>query len=241
MKLQLLLEDIKRFKYPRTYHLPFSLGATSDDKILKSTEHLEGKQVVITEKLDGENTTLYNDYYHARSIDSKDHPSRHYVKQLHSQIKREIPDGWRIVGENLFAQHSIAYDELPDYFMVFAIFNDKNECLSWSETKEYCELLGLHTVPELYVGKWDEQLIRKLWNGIGAFPTFETDKQNPVFPCDFFPCQAEGFVVRLAGEFSVHDFSHSVAKMVRPNHVKTDSHWMEKTVIQNLLKESQNG
>jgi len=218
MKLQLLLEDIKRFKYPRTYHLPFSLGATSDDKILKSTEHLEGKQVVITEKLDGENTTLYNDYYHARSIDSKDHPSRHYVKQLHSQIKREIPDGWRIVGENLFAQHSIAYDELPDYFMVFAIFNDKNECLSWSETKEYCELLGLHTVPELYVGKYDEKVIKNLYTGKSKYGK-----------------SGEGFVIRLAGKFRYEDFSKSVAKFVRENHVQTDEHWMNKEIVKNRI------
>ena len=37
-------------KYPRTLHLPWSEGATNDDKILKSVEHFEGKQVVITEK-----------------------------------------------------------------------------------------------------------------------------------------------------------------------------------------------
>ena len=218
MKPQLLLKDIKRFKYPRTYHLPFSLGATSDDKILKSTEHLEDKPIVITEKLDGENTTLYNDYYHARSIDSKDHPSRHYVKQLHSQIKREISDGWRIVGENLFAQHSIVYDELPDYFMVFAIFNDKNECLSWSETKEYCELLGLHTVPELYVGKYDEKVIKNIYTGKSKYGK-----------------NGEGFVIRLAGKFRYEDFSKSIAKFVRENHVQTDEHWMNKEIVKNRI------
>ena len=42
-------------KYPRTYHLPWSLGATSDDKILKDTSCFDDKIVIITEKLDGEN------------------------------------------------------------------------------------------------------------------------------------------------------------------------------------------
>ena len=44
-----------KIKYPRTFHLPWSPGATSDDKMLKSIEHFIGKEVVITEKMDGEN------------------------------------------------------------------------------------------------------------------------------------------------------------------------------------------
>jgi len=35
----------KRFKYPRTHHLPWSLGATKDDKTLGSVRHFEGKRV----------------------------------------------------------------------------------------------------------------------------------------------------------------------------------------------------
>ena len=42
-----------RYKYPRTYHLPFSPGGTSDDKILLNDEHLNGIEVVVTEKTDG--------------------------------------------------------------------------------------------------------------------------------------------------------------------------------------------
>lgn len=49
-------------KYPRTYHLPWSLGKTDDDKTLKTTEIFKNKKVVVTLKMDGENTTLYKDY-----------------------------------------------------------------------------------------------------------------------------------------------------------------------------------
>ncbi len=47
-------------KYPRTYHLPYSPGATSDDKKLSSNwfENYKGRQIIITEKLDGENTCM---------------------------------------------------------------------------------------------------------------------------------------------------------------------------------------
>ena len=54
-----------RIKYPRTPHLPWSLGATNDDVKQRDLSHFVGKQVVVTEKMDGENTTLYNDYIHA--------------------------------------------------------------------------------------------------------------------------------------------------------------------------------
>lgn len=90
-------------KYPRTPHLPFSLGVQSDDKVLKSISHFEGKDIIITEKMDGENTTMYSNHIHARSIDSKHHPSRDYVKQLHANIKYMIPSNMRLIGENMFA------------------------------------------------------------------------------------------------------------------------------------------
>ena len=126
-------------KYPRTFHLPWSRSRTDDDKILRTVRHFEGKEVVVTEKLDGENTTLYRNHIHARSLDSKDHASRHWVKMLHGTISFHIPEGWRICGENVYALHSIYYEQLTSYFYVFSIWNENNECLSWDETVEWAE------------------------------------------------------------------------------------------------------
>ena len=41
-------------KYPRTYHLPYSPGATKDDKKLQAGwfEYYKVKEIVITAKLD---------------------------------------------------------------------------------------------------------------------------------------------------------------------------------------------
>ena len=41
-------------KYPRTYHLPWSPGTTSDDKKLSGDwfDMYKGKEIIITEKLD---------------------------------------------------------------------------------------------------------------------------------------------------------------------------------------------
>lgn len=194
-----------RYKYPRTYHLPWSEGCTSDDKKLTNTNHFIDKQVVITEKMDGENTTIYRDHVHARSLDSAHHWSRSRVKELQSRLY-DLPDDLRICGENLYAKHSIKYDNLVDYFQVFSIWSHQ-ECLSWADTVEWAEILGLHTVPVLYTGIYNEKIV----NEIQSKMDFSVN---------------EGYVIRLADSFLLKDFSKSVCKYVRKNHVQTDEHWM---------------
>ena len=201
-------------KYPRTAHLPWSPGVSSDDVRILDTTTFAGKEVIVTEKMDGENTSLYRDHIHARSLDSRHHPSRDWVKTWHGNIAYTIPVGWRICGENLYARHSVAYPDLASYFYGFSIWNEDNICLNWAETEEWFELLGVHPVPVLFRGVWDEAAIRAL--SIDANTT-------------------EGYVVRLAEAFNYEDFPRSLAKWVRPHHVQTDQHWMFAELIPNGL------
>ena len=207
------------FKYLRTMHLPWSPGTTSDDKIMHDITPLLGKTVVITEKMDGENTNMYSDRIHARSIDSKDHDSRHWVKGLWGSIKNEIPDGWRICGENLYAKHSLYYEELPTYFMVFSIWNENNVCLSWDETVSICGMLNLVHVPVIDIITFDEGYLRKLSNNLDLTKT-------------------EGYVVRNIESFGYDEFGDNVAKWVRAKHVTTDEHWMFQQIVPNKLIKS---
>lgn len=206
----------KYTKYPRTPHLAWSPGASADDIWFDTTRSFDGVEVIVTEKMDGENTTMYRDHIHARSIDSRHHPSRSWVKQLHQRIAHQIPEGWRLCGENMYARHSIGYDELPSFFMLFSIWTDENVTLSWEETLEWAQLLELETVPVMWQGAWDERAIRGL--------SFDTD-------------EVEGYVVRRADGFAYEDFSRNVAKWVRANHVQTEGHWMFAEVIPNGLAE----
>jgi hypothetical protein len=205
----------KRYKYNRTFHFPWSEGATSDDKILASIEHFIGKEIIMSEKRDGENTSIYKDYIHARSLDSVDHLSQHWLKGFWSTFNYEIPEGWRICGENLYAKHSVGYNDLTTYFEVFSIWNENNECLSYDDTEDWCNLLGLTHVPVLYRGIFDENFLKNY--------KIDTEKQ-------------EGYVVRLAASFKFEDFAKSVAKWVRKNHVTTTNHWKLEKVIPNTLK-----
>ncbi|MCG8491934.1 MAG: RNA ligase family protein [Sneathiellales bacterium] len=204
--------NTKPVKYPRTPHLPWSPGRTSDDVGIKTADQFTGKKVIVTEKMDGENTSLYPDRMHARSLDSAHHPSRDWVKGLHAKIAWQIPDGWRICGENLYARHSIGYEGLPSYFLAFSVWNEKNRCLSWRDTVQFCEQLGLHFPRILYDGDWDEAFIRSIKVDEGI---------------------SEGYVVRTAGDFAYEDFGQNLAKWVRPSHVTSEKHWSKSELIPN--------
>jgi hypothetical protein len=197
-----------RVKYPRTYHLPWSPGVTKDDRVLTNLTGLEGREVVITVKMDGENTTLYSEYLHARSLEYEAHPSRSWVKAIHGQVGHDIPPGWRVCGENLYAKHSLKYEHLKDYFQVFSVWNEKNVCLSWDDTLLWTELLGLKPVSVLYKGVWDETITRQLYSNV----------------VDNDPC--EGYVVRVTDSFHYREFRNVVGKYVRKDHVQTHGHWM---------------
>lgn len=203
-------------KYPRTFHLPWSEGQTSDDKTLSDTKHFEGKEVVILEKMDGENASIYRDGYHARSLDGRNHWSRSYIKSLQATIGHDIPEGWRICAENMYAKHSIAYDNLDSYVIAFSVWNEENICLAWDDTVWYLDILGMSYPKVFYRGIWDEKLARELYS------QFDRNK-------------VEGYVVRLAGEFTFDDFKTSCAKFVRKEHVVTDSHWFFSSTEQNTL------
>lgn len=207
-------------KYCRTYHLPWSQSVSKDDKIIKNLDNFINHNVVVTEKMDGENTSLYKDYYHARSIDSGNHESRNWCKNFWSSIKNDIPDGWRICGENLYAKHSIQYNNLDSYFYGFSIWDERNNCLSWEDTIYWFKLFNIINVPILYEGKFDEKIIKSLYD--------DSKYEN-----------SEGYVVRICDSFKYGDFKNKVAKFVRKNHINTTKHWFFGSKIEkNTLKEN---
>ncbi|CAL9512322.1 RNA ligase family protein [Streptomyces sp. enrichment culture] len=203
-----------RQQYPRTPHLPWSPGVGRDDVRAFDLSGLAGREVVVTEKLDGENTTLYADGLHARSLDSGHHPSRAWVKALQARIGHAIPEGYRVCGENMYARHSIPYDGLESYFYGFCVWDELGWCPGWDWTVAFLRGLGVPTPRVLWRGVFDERALRRL--------RVDTQRQ-------------EGYVVRTADGFMAHEFGRRVAKWVRPGHVQTGTHWMHSAVTPNGL------
>jgi len=110
---------------------------------------------------------MYNGYIHSRSINSTSHESRDWVRGLWGKINWEIPNDWRICGENMFAKHTVPYNQLNSYFLAFSIWNSDNYCLNWEETLAYLDILGLEHVPVIYDGIYDEGILKGLdCNGV---------------------------------------------------------------------------
>ena len=209
---------MNRYKYPRTYHLPSSPGKSSDDKVIKDLDDLIGYEVVITEKMDGENTSIYNDgYLHARSIDGSNHLSRNWVKSvIVPKIIGQISDNMRVCGENVYAKHSIEYNDLESYFYGFSVWYG-DVCLDWDSTLELFEGLGIVPVKVLYKGIFSRNIVDAL-----------------VKEMDF--SKQEGFVVRRTCEVHFDEFDRYVAKYVRKGHVMTEEHWAHSAIVPNGIK-----
>jgi hypothetical protein len=204
-------------RHPRTYHLPYSgkviEGDVGDDKVMADTARFHGQRVIVTAKMDGSQCTIYHDYLHGRSPEFQSNVTWHWLQNYTLKFRHELPAGWRLNLENLWGgcTQAIQYQHLPLYTMAFMLWDERNVCLSWDETVEWCALLGdvaraagvpqgLPTVPVLYDGIYDEARIASLYQ-----PTLHGDP-------------LEGFVVRIADAFAYAEFPRCVGKYVRHGH-----------------------
>lgn len=213
-------------KYPRTPHLPYSPGGTSDDRRISSVKSFLGTPVVLTEKMDGSNVCLETHACFARShASSPNHPSFDAFKACHAVVKNRIPAGIQVFGEWLFAKHSIAYNDLPSYFMAFGVRDiNKGSWASWAEVELWADELGVPSVPVLArdLTFTSDRALQKAVEGFASQPSLLGEAR-------------EGIVIRLADEFPDALFEKSVAKWVRSNHVSCSDHWAHQTITRNGL------
>lgn len=212
--------DTPEYKYFSTFHLPWTQAATKDDKIFTVKQIKDYfypmEDAYASIKLDGENTTIGRGFSHARSLDSKDHWSRHHIKQLAASLYKDIEPGWRICGENMLATHSIEYKNLESFFYVFSVWDETNTRLSLDEMIEYCDFLDLKMAPII---------VRAPFRGMNFVNNLGLDLT-----------QDEGYVVSNSGRFHYSEAARNLAKFVRLDHVQTDEHWMHGPVRKNTLK-----
>lgn len=223
-------KEVNYYKYPRTFHLPYSPKRSSDDKVLIDDSDFEGKHVVVMEKMDGENTTIYPNHLHARSLDSTKDESHRWLERFQNFILPQLNrlTNWRMCGENLFYKHTIFYQDLESIFLGYSIWvenESENQSLSWQETKTIFEKNAISYPTLIYEGMYDKKAILK------SFEEYKNQKDR----------QVEGFVIRLNDSFSYQDFSKSVAKYVCEDFEITSSkHWRYEAKTLNKLRNNQN-
>jgi len=235
-------------KYNRTLHAQISLGTTSDDRILPDgyvKVFAQMTDLVMTEKLDGQNNCLSKYGVFARSHAAiTELPWDRPLRERWELIKGDL-NNLEIFGENMYGIHSIGYRKLESFYYVFAIREGK-KWLSWEEVKFYAAMLDFPTVPEVplkvklkdfyhnniseneLLSRWLTENLGMKWleyvQTPGKFGGYETESGKDA---------CEGFVIRNAGGFKANDGEIPVAanefnnlmKVVRPSHVKTNQHW----------------
>lgn len=207
-------------KYPRSFHLPWSPGGTSDDKRLADVSPLVGEELVVTEKCDGSNLTYTSKAVYSRShAGPPAHPSFDLAKATHGRIRHLVSEGISVFCEYCYAVHSIEYAALPSYSLVFGVRDDvAGLWWEWDMVAAQAADLGLPTVPVLFRGAVaSERALVDLTTSLAAEPSA-------------FGGPREGVVVRLARGFSDAAFSTSLGKWVRKEHVTTDDHWLHQAI-----------
>ena len=201
-------------KYNRTYHLPWSPGSTNDDRISDNVESLLGTEIVITEKLDGENCGMTDEGVYARSHATfTTSPWSREVRQLHkTKVENMLGDGVFLFGENMEGIHSIEYSNLDSYFYIFGV-RDNEIWIPWEQVEEYSYLLDIPTVPVLFKGV------------VNSVKELQQIVEDLVSKPSELGGKREGIVVRTTGMFHNDDFVDNVMKWVRKDHVSTDIHW----------------
>ncbi len=202
-------------KYPSTGHWKWSPTVHRDDSYHPDPEFFVGKRVIITEKIDGGNTCIFNGQVYARSVAAPSSDAWFgMVKKHHAWKSHQFPAYHYVYGEDIYGVHSIEYDPIreDETYAVFAIRHE-DTFLAWSDVTAFCRRFDLKVVPEVYNGHFSSvDAIREfLDHGI----------QEP----SIYGGEREGFVMRVADAFPAVDFRLHVCKYVRPNHVQTDQHW----------------
>jgi hypothetical protein len=191
-----------------------------------SVDTLLDVPLIITEKMDGSNTSLEAEGCFARTHSGvPTHASFDGLKALHASLKCHINHGLQLFGEWCYAKHSIEYSELPGYFLLFNMRDlEYNEWAAWKDVEIWAGVLDIPTVPVLFQGQVSsEKELKELTESFMNQPSV----------CGGI---REGVVIRLAQSFLDDNFSTSVMKCVRANHIQTTEHWKNQEIVRNKLK-----
>ncbi len=154
------------YKYPRTHHLAGSRLGPGDEELAQiPLVSLEGRAVVIEEKLDGANCAFSFDDHGSLQLQSRGH----FLSGGHRERQFELFKAWAnchavrffdtfgsryvVYGEWTYGKHTIFYDSLPHYFHEFDVLDTQR--MDFLDTPRRAELmrgLPIVSVPVLHCG-----------------------------------------------------------------------------------------
>ncbi len=234
VKIESTLEIEHIVKFPRTMHLK-NMGSASRDDLIMSSDTVKqflDCELYIEEKIDGANLgiTIKDNKLVAQN-------RSHYVtSEYHAQFKKldkwilqHSAELWELLstesdhsrilyGEWVFAQHSIAYDNLDDYFVAFDMY-DQIEKKFWSRNRLENKLKDttIQLIP---------LLVYKKFNNAEEIAELIKSRSR------FYNGQIEGVYIRKCNENWLIDR----AKIVRHDFICGNDHWAKGDIKINKLK-----
>ncbi len=219
------------FKFPFTPHLATLDGVDiRGDKVLSEFERDEFLQhnLVVEEKVDGANIgVLFNNDGNIRVQNRGAYlhlPGSGQWRKLGDWLAPRTDDLFEslanryiLFGEWCYAQHSVFYDRLPDWFLGFDIY-DKQTGRFWSVVRrdELFKKLKIAQVPTIAQGRFTLEDLKRL---------LSKSKLGPQ--------PAEGLYLRVEQE----DWLAQRAKLVRPAFIQSiDRHWSHSAIRPNRLR-----
>lgn len=218
-------------KFPPTPHLTW-LGRENvrGDKVLtpdEADEFLAGL-VVLEEKVDGANLGLSFDplsrlrfqnrgNWLAGRLTGQWERLRGWAADHEAVLRDNLPRNHILFGEWCCIKHSIQYDCLPDWFMVFDVYNCMEQKF-WSVRRRdsLAAAAQLATVPRISRGRFSMDDLRTILGGRS----------------DLYGGPREGIYLRR----EVDNWLLSRAKLVQPGFTQTiSSHWTRQNPIANKL------
>jgi len=223
------------FRFPHTPHIAWlGEGTPRDDKVLAPGEatRLLSEEVTIEEKVDGANLGFsIGPDGQLRVQNRGQYLERPFTGQFsrlnawlagHEFALQEALAGHLILfGEWSAATHSIAYDQLPDYFLVFDIY-DRSVDRFWSTNRRNAWATGLGLT-----------VIRPVGIGIYSLSDLKRAVQNTRSRYRDGPC--EGIYLRWQDTV----WLTMRAKLVRPDFVQgIETHWRSRALRWNTVRNS---
>jgi hypothetical protein len=217
-------------KFPSTPHLAL-LGdiEVRDDKVMSEPERNDflGSVIIVEEKVDGANLGISFDAegnIRAQNRGSYLHlPGPGQWKSLGEWLDKRIDlffeklsDRYILFGEWCYAQHSVVYSRLPDWFLGFDVYDRHfDRFLSCGKRDAFFRMISVSQVPRIAQGRFT----------LSDLKMFLSRSRISDYP-------AEGLYVRL----DQSDWLEQRAKLVRPAFIQSvERHWSRSVIRPNAL------
>lgn len=222
------------FRFPHIAYLAWlGAGAPRDDKVLSRAEiqALLADEVTVEEKLDGANVGLSlgpdgelraqnRGQYLAQTHTGQFARLPAWLSQHGDALRSNLTPDRMLFGEWCAARHSLDYRALPDWFLLFDVY-DRTVGRFWSASKrnELAGAAGLAVVPLLF-------------RGHTTLPDLKRLVLNQQSACG--SGAMEGVVVRHESA----EWCLARAKLVRPDFTQSiDTHWRRRTIEWNRVRD----